>query len=260
MTTLAANKPRTYEGGPVRITENHYPVIAAQAIFEGCAVGIVDATGLAQKLVNPNRFAGFAVAKADNSAGAASAINVDVITKGYVQLAVSGAVITDVGQPVYATDDDAFIFSPVSGVFVGVVDRFVSAGVVVVSFDAHGMRDPYGQWSTRLTISVDTTLDATHTGKLIWVDTDAKFITLPAVATGLDGVMIVNGGAFGTVAVNISPNAADSIFGPDITAADNKDLINTKATARRGDFSVIGGNDADGYGVQMQRGIWAREA
>jgi hypothetical protein len=86
-----------------------------------------------------------------------------------------------------------------------------------------------------------------HTGKLLWVDTDAKIITLPAVATGLDGVMIVNGGAFGTVAVNDQPNAADMIFGPDITAADNKDLINTKATARRGDFTVIGGNDADGY-------------
>jgi hypothetical protein len=33
-----------------------------------------------------------------------------------VQLAVTGAVITDVGQPVYATDDDTFVFSPVGGI------------------------------------------------------------------------------------------------------------------------------------------------
>jgi hypothetical protein len=50
------------------------------------------------------------------------------------------------------------------------------------------------------------------------------------------------------------------ILGPDITGADNKDLINTKATARRGDFVVLGGNDADGYAVQQLRGTWAREA
>ena len=35
--------------------------------------------------------------------------------------------------------------------------------------------------------------------------------TLPAIATGLDGCMIVNGGSYGTQAVTLSPNAADMI-------------------------------------------------
>jgi len=256
MTTLAANKPREYELGE----RNHLPVIASDIIYEGAAVGIVAGTGHARPLAAGDGFAGFAVAQADNSLGAAAAINVEVVECGEIQLAVAGAVITDVRQPVYATDDDTFVFSPVAATFVGYVKRFVSSGVVVVDFDADSYRDPYGDHTVRATISADTTLDATHTGKLLWVDTDAKIITLPAIASGLDGVMIVNGGAFGAVAVNVSPNAADMILGPDITGADNKDLINTKATAKRGDFVVIGGNDADGYAVLAMRGTWAREA
>ena len=168
--------------------------------------------------------------------------------------------ITDLRQPVYATDDDTFTMSPVGGVFIGFVKRFVTTNTAVIDFDAPCYRDPYADHTVRATISADTTLDATHTGKLLWVDTDAKIITLPAIATGLDGVMIVNGGSYGTVAVNISPQTGDMILGPDVTGQDNKDYINTKATAQRGDYVVIGGNDADGYAVQAIKGTWAREA
>lgn len=259
MTTLAINKPREFEG-EVTIEENAIPVIASDIIYEGAAVGIIPASGHARPLAAGDRFGGFCSRKADNSAGAAADISVDVKTKGKVKLAVSGAVITDRGQPVYATDDDTFVFSPVGGVFVGRVHRFVSSGVVVVKFDADHMVDPWASYSVRETISADKTLDAEDCGKLFWVDTDAKTITLPAIATGLDGCVIVNGGSFGAVAVNVSPNASDMILGPDITGADNKDLINTKATAQRGDFVIIGGNDADGYSTQALRGTWAREA
>jgi hypothetical protein len=72
MTTLAANKPRAYELGE----RNHFPVIASDIIYEGAAVGIVAATGHAQPLTSADKFGGFAVAKADNSAGTAAAINV----------------------------------------------------------------------------------------------------------------------------------------------------------------------------------------
>jgi hypothetical protein len=256
MTTLAANKPRAFELG----RGNTLPVIAADIIYEGAAVGLVVGTGHCRPLAAGDVFVGFAERQANNASGSAAAINVDLIKSGEIQLTVTGAVITDVGQPVYATDDDTFGFTPVASVFVGFVKRWVSAGVAVVEFDAGILRDPYGSYSVRETISADKTLDAEDSGKLFWVDTDAKVITLPAIATGLDGVMVVNGGAFGAVAVNISPAAADMILGPDVTGADNKDLINTKATAKRGDFVVFGGNDADGYSVLALRGTWAREA
>jgi len=256
MTTLAADTPRVYEGG----SRNEFPVIASDIIYEGAAVGIVPASGHARPLAVGDRFAGFCEQNADNSSGSAAAINVRVVEDGKIKLSVTGAVITDVGQPVYATDDNAFTFNPVGAVFIGFVHRFVSAGVVMVAFDAMNYQDPYGDRSVRETISANKTLDAQDTGKVFFVDTDAVTITLPAIADGLGGVKIVNIGAFGSVAVNLSPAAADMILGPDITGADNKDLINTKATAKRGDYVVLDLGDADGYVVTEMVGTWAREA
>ena len=262
MTTLAVNKTRAYEGAPVRIEESAIPVIAADIIYEGAAVGVVDASGHARPLVGGDRFGGFANALADNSAGAAAAVRVDVKTAGYIELPVAGAVITDRGLPVYATDDDTFTFNPVGGSFIGFLHRFVSAGVGIVHFDTTGFRDPWGQYSKRETLSGTKTFDAEDCGKLFCVDADgdADALTLPAIAAGLSGLTIMAVGAFGTTAVTIDPNASDMILGPDITGADNKDLILTKATQRRGDFVTLIAGDADGYMVTAMRGIWAREA
>lgn len=262
MATLSANSPRAYEGAPDRIEENAVPVIASDIIYEGAAVGVVDASGHARPLSGGDRFAGFANAKADNSAGAAAAINVDVRTKGYVQLSVSGAVITDKGQPVYATDDDTFVFNPVGASFIGFVHRFVSAGVAIVHFDVDGLVDPWAAFTVRETLTGTKTFDAEDSGKLFAVTEagDGDALTLPAIADGFGGAVILAVGAFGSTAVTISPAAADMILGPDITGADNKDLICTKATQRRGDFVKLDLGDADGYVVTAMRGTWAREA
>lgn len=108
------------------------------------------------------------------------------------------------------------------------------------------------------TLSGNTTLDATHCGKILYVDTDAKVITLPATAAGLN-YTIVNAGADGAVAVTISPNADDKIQGIGLSAADNKDLINTKATAKKGDMVQLVGDNLDGWFVVRCHGTWARE-
>jgi hypothetical protein len=252
MTTLATNTPRVLVGGDI----NEIPMIASDIIFEGAAVGLVAASGHARPLTSVDKFAGFCLEKADNSAGAAAAINCRFYRSGCVVLTVAGCVITDVGQPVYATDDNAFTLSPVGGSFVGFVKRFVSSGVVVVDFDADSYQDPWHAYSVRETISDNKTLDIEDNGKLFWVDTDAKVVTLPAVATPVN-CAIVNGGAFGTVFLKISPNANDKIQGPDLAGTDNTALGNTKATARRGDYVVLGTGDANGPIVRSLRGTWA---
>ena len=258
MTTLSANKPRAYEGGSI----NAFPCVATDILYEGSAIGLVAASGHARPLTSVDRFCGFAKRTADNSAGAAAAINVEVYEKGKVVLPVSGAVITDFAQPVYASDDDTFTLNPADGAFIGFVHRFVSAGVVVVDFDAMGFRDPWHQYSVRETLAATKTFDAEDSGKLFCVTAaaDDAALTLPAIATGLDGIAIMAVGAFGTTKLKIDPQAADMILGPDITGADNKDLILTKATQRRGDYVILGGNDADGYSTLALRGTWAREA
>lgn len=268
MTTLAANKPRAYEGGRDVIEESNLPVIASDIIYEGAAVGVVDASGHGRPLVAGDRFVGFANAKADNSAGAAAAINVDLRTRGKVQLSVSGAVITDRGQPVYASDDDTFVFLPTGGSFVGRVHRFVSSGVVVVEFDVDGMRDPYGDWPIRETLTGIKTFDAQDCGKAFFCTAaaDGAALTLPSIADGLHDILIVAIGAYGTTQIKIDPAALDNIRAADLAAVDNKDLLLTKATQRRGDCARIALGDADGYSASLRNlalgspSIWTAEA
>lgn len=252
MTTLAADALRAFEIGDVE----EYPVIAADIIYGHAAVGLVDGTGHARPLVAGDAFAGFAEKRADNSAGAAAARNVRVAKRGKIVLPVTGAVITDFRQPVYASDDDTFTFSPVGGSFVGFVERFISAGVVLVAFDALVHRDPWADYGVRELVSVNKTLDIEDNGKVFFVDTDAVVVSMPAVATPVN-CTIVNIGAFGAVKLSISPVAADKIQGPDLPGTDNTDHTNTKATARRGDYVVLVTGDANGPIVASQRGIWA---
>ena len=253
MTTLAQDKPRVYELGDL----NHIPVVAADIIFEGAAIGVVIASGHARPLTSVDGFAGFANDQADNLLGSAADIYVESKRQGEIELLVSGAVLTDFWQPVYATDDDTFSFLPTGGVFVGFVKRFVSSGKVIVAFDVDNFVDPWAGYVCE-TISANKTLDVEDTGKAFFVDTDATTTTLPATTTGIDCV-VVNAGAYGTVAVNLDPQAADKIMGPDIAGADNKDLINTKATAQRGDFVALKDGHADGYIIKRMSGTWATE-
>jgi hypothetical protein len=254
MTTLAADKGRIKVLGPI----NEIPMIASDIIYEGAAVGIVIASGHARPLTSVDKFAGFAEKKADNSTGSAAAINVRTVSAGKVVLSVSGAVITDVGQPVYATDDDTFVFTPVGGVYVGKVCRFVSSGVVEVQFDAINGVDPWEGWVCEALGAATKTLDLEDTGKAIFATVDSV-ITLAATAVG--GIYrLVCMGPYGTVQVSASPVAGDLIAGPDTTGADDKDYVNTKATAQRGDFIELLHGSVNGPVVTGRKGTWLKES
>lgn len=252
MTTLAVNTARNTILGNV----NAYPVIASDIIFAGSAIGLVDATGHARPLESTDRFGGFCRKKADNSGGSAADINVEAYIRGVIILSVSGAVITDLGQPVYATDDNVFVFSPVGGVFIGKVIRFVSAGVVEVAYDALNGVDPYGGWTWEK-YSTSDTATILDTGVGFWVDTDGLTLTLLtyAAATAIQ-ILVVNAGAFGTIEVKVDPAGADKIAGPVDTGADGGIATNTKATARRGDYLELHSGGDDGYIVRTKKGIW----
>jgi len=130
MTTLAANLPRVWEIG----SHNDLPVIASDIIYQGAAVGD-NASGYMRPLVSGDPFRGFALEKVDNSSGSAGDLNVKLLESGKIQLSISGLAITDVGRPVYATDDNTFVLTGI-GSFIGHVTRYVSSGVGVVAFDA----------------------------------------------------------------------------------------------------------------------------
>lgn len=254
MTTLAANQPRKYQLGNF----NDIPVIATDIIFEGAGIGIVKASGHGRPLVAGDIFGGFAQEKADNSAGSAADINVRATREGQIEVSISGLVITDVNHPVYMSDDNVFTLVGVSNTPIGYVKRFVSSGVGVVQFFA-GYIDPFGENINRETKSANYTMDEEDTGKIIYQDTDAKTITLPATVIGYE-YTFVNAGAYGTVIQTISPNASDQIIGSDLAGVDDKDIINTKATAQRGDYIILKADGAQGWFITDMKGVWAAEA
>lgn len=115
-------------------------------------------------------------------------------------------------------------------------------------------------------ITASSTLGAGDSGKVFTVATDALVITLPACEAGLK-FTFVNTGADGNNIITLSPQATDSIWGTitlagsvvDLGGVANKDLINTKGTAIKGDSVTLVSDGTDWY-VTASTGIWAAEA
>jgi len=253
MATLTADSPLDVMVGNI----GSIPAVASDIVYEGAMVGD-NGAGYGRPLVAGDKFVGHNIEQVDNSSGSAGDKNIKHYTGKYRLVVSLVGLITDVGQPVYASDDATYTFVATGNSYVGKISRYVSATKMEVEFDPLGY-DEFGANEARETKSDNYTVDALDGGKIIYVDTDAKTITLPATDAGIK-VTIVNAGSFGTVAVTISPNANDQINGNDVTAADNKDLVNTKATAQRGDFVTLVADGTDGWFIEAMRGTWAREA
>ena len=103
-----------------------------------------------------------------------------------------------------------------------------------------------------------TLVAASHHGKTV-VCTAAATITLPAVGIG-HSYTIVNG--VGGVLISVSPNSSDK-FLFDIAGAagtNDKDIQNTGATAKAGDFVHLVGMTADGWAIINRSGTWVDES
>jgi hypothetical protein len=131
MATKTTSAAREYSIG------NHqdYPMVAADIIYEGSAVG-ENGSGYARPLLAADPFLGFCVTEADNSFGSAGDRNVRVLTRGVVKLPIAGLAITANDRPaVYASDDDTFTLTATNSL-IGYVSCWLSTGMAMVEFDA----------------------------------------------------------------------------------------------------------------------------
>lgn len=111
------------------------------------------------------------------------------------------------------------------------------------------------------TVSTNKTLDEGDQGVLQVVTSGSAVVTLPSTSAGASYTIVNGGDSEGSaVLVTVSPAAADKIMGNGFTSADNKDAINTLATARVGDMIQLVGDGVDGWKVVRVKGTWAREA
>lgn len=141
MTTLAADVKRSFGADNSAFAD--LPVIASDIIYEGAAVGESTTTGTFRPLVGADTFAGFAVRRADNSAGAASAIKVRLMTRGFVYLPVTGLDnVNDYDAAVYASDDNAFTLTSTTGYTqIGKVAAYEgTSGYGLVYFESSAIR------------------------------------------------------------------------------------------------------------------------
>ena len=103
------------------------------------------------------------------------------------------------------------------------------------------------------------TVTTGDSGKTFVSETDGVIFTLPAIAVGYV-FKFANKAPDGANALTISPNASDGINYAG-TSVDDKDLINTKATSKQGDFVVIASlENTDHWQVTQVRGTFAKES
>ncbi len=110
------------------------------------------------------------------------------------------------------------------------------------------------QKDTNYTVVINT-----DSGKTFLSNTKDVVFTLPAIAIG-NTVTFINTGADGMNNLTISPAAADGIlYAGSLT--DNKDVINTQATSKVGDYVKIAAlNSTDFWTVVEAQGVWAKES
>lgn len=253
MTTLAANSPQVLVTGDM----NAVGIIAADTVYEGAMVGD-NGAGYGRPLVAGDRFLGHAIAQVANESGSAGDKNIRLRTGRYRLVCALIGLITDVGQPVYASDDATLTFDGGGNSYVGKIKRYVSATKMEIEFDTEG-QDEFGPNPNRVTKTDDYTTLAADNGKIIYLGVDAKTITLIATVAGYR-VRIVNGAGLGVAGIIVDFNAADkSLGGCGLAAgADGAVITNTKATAQRGDFLEFIGDGADGWNVVGKRGTWVQ--
>ena len=121
---LAADTPRSYSNQGI---ENALPVQASSTIYAGSACSIDTGGEVGPLAAGEAGFVGFALKKADNSSGNAGDINARVLTKGEIELVITGLDDNDdINDVVYATDDNTFTLTASGGVAIGRVSQIVS--------------------------------------------------------------------------------------------------------------------------------------
>lgn len=131
----SADLARTFEIGVI----NTLPVYGSTTLYRGVAAGEV--SGYIRALVAGDPFRGFVDAYLINVAntktgdtGASGAKVVNLISEGLLRITLTSIAITDVGKPVYMSDDETFTLTQGSNSLVGYVYRYVAANTCVIKF------------------------------------------------------------------------------------------------------------------------------
>lgn len=133
MANTTSDIARTYEAG-VEPIFNDFALESGVTVYEGAAVAIDDTANTVGAFAATDSFAGFAIAKAVEG----TQTHVKVRSRGIVKLTVAGS--PDVGDAVYASDDQTFALTSTDNLQIGKVHRVVSGTTCMVYFEAENLR------------------------------------------------------------------------------------------------------------------------
>lgn len=232
---LSANTPRNWALGE----DSELGVAASATIYEGSAVGLT--AGYARALAAGDTFVGFALAKAVDTSAVAGTINVRVRASGLVELTITSVAVTDIGKPVYASDDGTFTLTQGSSSYIGKVRRVSGTNLAIVEFEAAPAGNVANKVYSQLMIPVQlaaitgngdvlTTFTPTFAGTIEKVE---FFVTTAATTaaklTDLNleiGTTNVTGGVVSLTSANCTPLGA-RVAGTAITAANTFSATDT---------------------------------
>jgi hypothetical protein len=112
-----------------------HPVVANAVIYRGALLSI-RSTGYVGPLVAGEQFAGIAYASVDATGAASGAKKVKAYTQGDFEVPLASAAVTDLGDAIYGTADDATSKTATSNTFLGVIVGYVSSTVVIVRINS----------------------------------------------------------------------------------------------------------------------------
>jgi len=224
-----------------------FRVAGSTTIFKGSLVS-VQADGYVAPLTAGEKFVGIAYEKIDNSTGSDGDKAIRVFTTGDFDHALSGAAITDIGRPVFASADDTLTFSSNGNSHVGIAQDYVSAGNIILRLDTqrravktvtHVVED--------LAANGDIAARAIHSfNKEAWI-VAARVVNQADSASGVDdGNTSVHALKIGSDTVVTETFDSTTAFPAANTAADLGALGNNHAAA--GDvltYEVTNGTTAD---------------
>ena len=120
--------------------------------------------------------------------------------------------------------------------------------------------------SKQETLTTSGSVDVNQAGTEFNIATDALTITLPAIDANNIGMEFTfrNTGADGNNIITLSPASTDAIHGTvgsvQSGGVDNKDWINTKATANKGDWCTLKAVALTDWYLTAGDGVWASES
>ncbi len=164
-----------------------FQVAAAKQVFKGALVGLASA-GYAQPLTGGDRFVGIAYEQIDNTSGANGDVSARVYTLGDFGMTLSGAAITDVGRPVFASADDTLTFTATGNSYVGVVQDLIATNEIILRIDpnrlliktvTHAVED--------LAANADIAARAVHAFDMNGWIVSARVVNQATAAAGIDG-------------------------------------------------------------------------